>query len=223
MNGTVLALQHFQNLQPLQPSPASQPLQALRRGERPARAEVEAAVRTIIRWVGEDPGREGLIETPARFVSALEEFFSGYGEDPAELLQKSFDEIDGYDEMVVLREVRFESHCEHHNRADCRAGRGRLCAARARRLHQQACPRGAGLCPPPADPGKIDRPDRQYDRGRTPTKRCRRGYQSGASLHDDTRRAQTGQQSGHEPHAGMLSHRPRASPAVSRYDRMNPE
>jgi len=114
MNGTVLALQHFQNLQPLQPSPASQPLQALRRGERPARAEVEAAVRTIIRWVGEDPGREGLIETPARFVSALEEFFSGYGEDPAELLQKSFDEIDGYDEMVVLREVRFESHCEHH-------------------------------------------------------------------------------------------------------------
>jgi len=114
MNGTVHALQHFQNLQPLQPSPASQPLQALRRGERPARAEVEAAVRTIIRWVGEDPSREGLIETPARFVSALEEFFSGYGEDPAELLQKSFDEIDGYDEMVVLREVRFESHCEHH-------------------------------------------------------------------------------------------------------------
>jgi GTP cyclohydrolase IA len=112
MNGTVHALQQFH--QPLQPSPIARPLQALQRGERPARAEVEAAVRTIIRWVGDDPRREGLIETPARFVRALEEFFSGYGEDPAAILQKSFDEIDGYDEMVVLREVRFESHCEHH-------------------------------------------------------------------------------------------------------------
>ena len=112
MNGTVHALQQFHH--PLQPSPVAQSLQAFQRGERPARAEVEAAVRTIIRWVGEDPGREGLIETPARFVRALEEFFSGYGEDPGEILQKSFDEIDSYDEMVVLRDVRFESHCEHH-------------------------------------------------------------------------------------------------------------
>jgi GTP cyclohydrolase IA len=112
MNGTVHALQQFHH--PLQSSPAAPSLQALQRGERPARAEVEAAVRTIIRWVGEDPGREGLIETPARFVRALEEFFSGYGEDPSEILQKSFDEIDSYDEMVVLRDVRFESHCEHH-------------------------------------------------------------------------------------------------------------
>jgi GTP cyclohydrolase I len=102
MNGTVHALQ------PLQP------LQSQYRDSRPERAEVEAAIRTIIRWAGDDPRREGLIETPARVVRALEEFFSGYGEDPDEILQKSFDEIEGYDEMVILRDVRFESHCEHH-------------------------------------------------------------------------------------------------------------
>jgi len=105
MNGTVHALQ------PLQPL---QPLQSQHRDSRPERAEVEAAIRTIIRWAGDDPRREGLIETPARVVRALEEFFSGYGEDPDEILQKSFDEIEGYDEMVILRDVRFESHCEHH-------------------------------------------------------------------------------------------------------------
>jgi len=98
-------------LQPLQPL---QPLQSLYRDERPERAEVEAAIRTIIRWAGDDPEREGSIETPARVVRALEEFFCGYGEDPAAILQKSFEEIDGYDEMEVLRDVRFESHCEHH-------------------------------------------------------------------------------------------------------------
>ncbi len=110
MNGTVHALQpqHLQSLQ------ASQPLQSWYRGSKPERAEVEAAIRTIIRWAGDDPSREGLIETPARVARALEEFFSGYGEDPAGILQKSFEEIDGYDEMVVLRDVRFESHCEHH-------------------------------------------------------------------------------------------------------------
>jgi GTP cyclohydrolase I len=99
MNGTVHALQ---------------PLQSLHRSGKPERAEVEAAVRTIIRWAGDDPGREGLIETPARVVRALEEFFCGYAENPVAILQKSFEEVDGYDEMVVLRDVRFESHCEHH-------------------------------------------------------------------------------------------------------------
>jgi GTP cyclohydrolase IA len=111
MNGTVHALQPLQHLQPLQ---ALQPLQSLHRNGKPERAEVEAAVRTIIRWTGDDPDREGLIETPARVARALEEFFCGYGEDPAGILQKSFEEIDGYDEMVLLRDVRFESHCEHH-------------------------------------------------------------------------------------------------------------
>lgn len=85
-----------------------------RSDERPGRAEVEAAFRTILRWTGDDPGREGLIETPARAVRAMEEFFSGYRQNPAEILQKTFEEVEGYDEMVVLRGVRFHSHCEHH-------------------------------------------------------------------------------------------------------------
>jgi GTP cyclohydrolase I len=82
--------------------------------ERPERAEVEAAVRTIIRWTGDDPERPGLLDTPARVARAFEEFFSGYAQDPVEILQRTFEEIEGYDEMIVLRGVRFESHCEHH-------------------------------------------------------------------------------------------------------------
>jgi GTP cyclohydrolase IA len=81
---------------------------------RPDRAEVEAAVRTIIRWTGENPDRDGLRETPARVTRAFEEFFSGYAQDPVEILRKTFEEIEGYDEMIVLRGIRFESHCEHH-------------------------------------------------------------------------------------------------------------
>src|SRR6516165_3803036 len=93
---------------------ALEPVRTLHHGRKPDRAEVEAAVRTIIRWSGDNPDREGLIETPARVTRALEEAFVGYGQDPAAVLQKSFDEIEGYDEMVVLRGVRFESRCEHH-------------------------------------------------------------------------------------------------------------
>ncbi len=83
--------------------------------ERPDRADVEAAFRTIIRWTGDDPERDGLIETPARVARAFEEcFFVGYAQDPVEILQKTFEEIEGYDEMIVLGGIRFESHCEHH-------------------------------------------------------------------------------------------------------------
>jgi GTP cyclohydrolase I len=81
---------------------------------RPTREEAEAAVRTLLRWTGDDPDREGLIDTPARVVRAYEEFFAGYETDPVELLARSFEETDGYDEMVVLRDIRLESHCEHH-------------------------------------------------------------------------------------------------------------
>lgn len=82
--------------------------------ERPERAEVEAALRTIIRWIGDDPERDGLTETPTRVVRAFEDFFVGYTQNPVEILQKTFEEIEGYDEMIVLRGIRFESHCEHH-------------------------------------------------------------------------------------------------------------
>jgi len=81
---------------------------------RPSRTEAEAAVRTLLRWAGDDPEREGLKGTPSRVVRAFEEYFSGYGSDPNELLQRTFEETDGYDEMVVLKDIRFESHCEHH-------------------------------------------------------------------------------------------------------------
>ncbi|MBL8300954.1 MAG: GTP cyclohydrolase I FolE [Rhodanobacteraceae bacterium] len=78
------------------------------------RAEAEAAVRTLLRWAGEDPRREGLIDTPRRVVDAYRDWFSGYSEDPAEYLRRTFEEVAGYDELIVLRDIEFESHCEHH-------------------------------------------------------------------------------------------------------------
>lgn len=82
--------------------------------DRPSRAEAEAAVRTLLRWAGDDPARDGLIETPARVTRAFEEYFAGYADDPEAILHKTFEETEGYDEMIVLRKIRFESHCEHH-------------------------------------------------------------------------------------------------------------
>ncbi|MEA2754597.1 MAG: cyclohydrolase [Aliidongia sp.] len=81
---------------------------------KPSRAEAEAAVRTLLLWAGEDPTREGLRSTPERVVRAFDEHFAGYSVDPMALLQRTFEETDGYDEMVVLKDIRFESHCEHH-------------------------------------------------------------------------------------------------------------
>jgi GTP cyclohydrolase I len=82
--------------------------------QRPSRAKAEEAVRTLLRWAGDDPEREGLRETPERVVRAYEDWFSGYKEDPQDYLARTFEEIDGYDDMVVLKDIRFESHCEHH-------------------------------------------------------------------------------------------------------------
>jgi GTP cyclohydrolase I len=81
---------------------------------RPSREQAEAAVRTLIQWAGDDPDREGLRSTPARVVRAYLEWFSGYNDDPREYLKRTFEETGGYDEVVVLRDIRFESHCEHH-------------------------------------------------------------------------------------------------------------
>ena len=80
----------------------------------PSQLEIEQSFREVLRWIGEDPDRDGLRETPGRLVRAFQEYFSGYRQDPELILQKTFEEIDGYDEMVVLRGVPFESHCEHH-------------------------------------------------------------------------------------------------------------
>ena len=85
-----------------------------RGGVKPSRAEAEEAVRTLLRWAGDDPTREGLLGTPDRVARAYQEFFSGYDVDPVDFLKRTFTEIDGYDELIVLRDIRFESHCEHH-------------------------------------------------------------------------------------------------------------
>ena len=81
---------------------------------KPSRAEAERAIRTLLLWAGDDPDREGLRDTPARVVSAYEDWFSGYKQDPEEYLARTFEEVQGYDDMVVLKDIRFESHCEHH-------------------------------------------------------------------------------------------------------------
>ena len=81
---------------------------------KPTRDEAEAAVRTLLRWAGDDPTREGLLDTPGRVVRSYDEFFAGYAIDPVALLERTFDETDGYDEIVLLRDIRLESYCEHH-------------------------------------------------------------------------------------------------------------
>jgi GTP cyclohydrolase I len=97
-----------------EPAAAGRPLSRGRFRPRPTRAEAEAAARTLLAWAGDDPEREGLVDTPARMVRAYEEFFVGYEVDPVQLLERTFEETADYDEMVVLRDIRLESHCEHH-------------------------------------------------------------------------------------------------------------
>ncbi|HUG60579.1 MAG TPA: GTP cyclohydrolase I FolE [Methylomirabilota bacterium] len=82
--------------------------------ERPSREEVEAAVRTLLAWTGDDPDREGLVDTPARVAKAFKELYGGYGQDPASMLARVFEEVEGYDDMVLVRDIPFYSHCEHH-------------------------------------------------------------------------------------------------------------
>jgi GTP cyclohydrolase I len=87
---------------------------AKRVSTRVSRRSAEEAVRVLLRWAGEDPAREGLVDTPKRVVDAYNDWFSGYGTDPADYLRRTFEAVDGYDEMIVLRDISFESHCEHH-------------------------------------------------------------------------------------------------------------
>lgn len=85
-----------------------------RKPRKPTRKQAEAAVHTLLLWAGEDPGREGLRDTPRRVASAYEDWFSGYKDDPVRYLRRTFEEVEGYDEMIILRDIEFESHCEHH-------------------------------------------------------------------------------------------------------------
>src|SRR5690606_18800495 len=103
------------HVRPDRPSPRSPPVNHdddARNGV--PRAQAEDAVRTLLQWAGEDPAREGLLDTPRRVVNAYTEWFSGYGLDPDEYMARTFKEVAGYDEMIVLRDIEFESHCEHH-------------------------------------------------------------------------------------------------------------
>jgi GTP cyclohydrolase I len=93
---------------------ARAPKRAPAKVQKPSREEAEDAVRVLLRWAGDDPTREGLLDTPSRVVRSYEEFFSGYSADPGQLLARTFAEVEGYDEMIVLNDIRFESHCEHH-------------------------------------------------------------------------------------------------------------
>ena len=132
--------------------------------DRPSREEAEAAVRTLLRWAGDDPDREGLRDTPARVVKAFQEFYSGYDKDPAEVLDRVFEEVEGYGDIVLVRDIPFSSHCEHHmvpfiGKAHIAylpvQGRGRALQARPPRRRLRA---------PPADPGGDDGADRRRHR-----------------------------------------------------------
>ena len=89
-------------------------MDAIIKKHRPTQQEAEAAVRTLLAWAGDDPEREGLIDTPARVVKAYKEYFSGYQDDPADVLSRTFEDVGGYDDIIMLRDIEFTSHCEHH-------------------------------------------------------------------------------------------------------------
>jgi GTP cyclohydrolase IA len=138
---------------------------AANRNARPSRAEAEDAVRTLIRWAGDDPGREGLLATPSRVVRAYEEWFAGYKDNPRDYLKRTFEETGGYDEVVVLRDIRFESHCEHHLAPIIgRVHIGYLPRNRVVGISKLAARRS--VCPPIADPGEDDRRDCILSRSR---------------------------------------------------------
>ena len=184
--------------------PARRPL----RVHRPSRDEALEAVRTLIRWAGDDPEREGLVGTPDRVIRSYEEFFSGYDEDPVALLQRTFEEMDGYDEIVMLKDIRFELHCEHHiapiigkvhiaylpsNRVVGISKLARLVEVYAKRLQIQE-KMTAQIA------NTID--EVLQTQGR------RGGHRGGASMHDDARRPQAGRQHGDEPDARGVPRRP---------------
>ena len=150
---------------------------------RPSRTEAEEAVRTLLRWAGDDPSREGLRETPARVVRAFDEFFAGYAIDPAQLLARTFEEVDGYDEMVLLRDIRFESYCEHHMVPII--GKAHVAyLPRHRVVGISKLARDRGLRQAAPDPGEDDGADRQHDRRSASARRRRRRHRRRAPVHD---------------------------------------
>ena len=176
--------------------------------ESPTREEAEEAVRTLIKWAGDDPNREGLRDTPARVVRSYEEFFDGYEADPKATLARTFEETDGYDEIVLLRGIRFESHCEHHMAPII--GRAHVAYLPRRRI--VGISKLARLVETFADPGKINGPSRQHHRRHPGSPGCRRRHRGRPPLHDHAGHPQARHRHGYQQHARRLPRR-RLDPA----------
>ena len=125
------------------------------------RSSAEEAVRTLLRWAGDDPQREGLRDTPKRVVDAYRDWFSGYAIDPDDYLRRTFEEVEGYDEMVVLRDIAFESFCEHHMAPIIGRAHVGYLPTQARGRHQQARAGGRWICAAIPGAGKADGADRR--------------------------------------------------------------
>ena len=152
-------------------------------GNKPSRSEAEAAVRVLLRWAGDAPERQGLAGTPARVVRAYEEWFSGYAQDPKEYLSRTFDEVAGYDEIVALRDIPFESHCEHHLAPIIgKAHIGYLPRRRVVGISKRTARRC--LCKTPPNPRKDDRRSCQLSRKGPQSVWCCGGNRSHSPLHD---------------------------------------
>ncbi len=149
--------------------------------------QAEEAVRTLLRWAGDDPAREGLLDTPKRVVKAYRDWFSGYESDPGDYLRRTFSEVDGYDEMVVLRDIQFESHCEHHMVPIIGARARGLFARSPRGRHLQASAARRCVCEAAADSRKNDRADRRHAERDLAAQGRRRDPRSRASMHHDAR------------------------------------
>src|SRR3954451_5316124 len=179
----------------------------------PTREEAEAAVRTLIRWAGDDPAREGLVDTPRRVAKAFEELFAGYRTKPSDILDRVFEEVGGYGDIVLVRDIPFASHCEHHMIPFTGCAHiayypskgvvglsklARVVDAYARRL---------------ADAGEPDGADRRHPRRRAAAARRRRDARGRAPVHVDARRPQGRLLDGHDPVHRRLQGRPgRAGP-----------
>ena len=158
-----------------------------RMSSKPSQSDGEAAFRTVLHWIGEDPDRDGLRETPSRVARAFQEYFAGYGQDPEQVLRKTFEEIDGYDEMVVLRGIPFQSHCEHHMAPI--VGQAWVAYVPDQLVVGvlQAGSGGRIICQAASDSGTSHGANRQHNREGSPTKGCRCGGQGGSSLHVNAR------------------------------------
>src|ERR1700730_10906111 len=167
---------------------------------KPTQADAEAAVRALIEWAGDDPSREGLIDTLGRVARSYCELFAGYAAEPRDYLKRAFEEVSGYDELVVLRDIRVVSFCEHHMLPVVgRAHVGYLPTSRV--VDLQAGAGGARVCPSPADPGETPSRDRRSHPGHSQAAGRGRGDQGRAQLHDVTRCEHARIHADHQPPA----------------------